>query len=72
MYTLARQLLGCGYDDLTPIQRSVIDLIVDESPTGVHPKLSVDDRTFGQRLADHAGAEAGREDDRGAGHGSLR
>jgi uncharacterized membrane protein len=49
---LARELLGCGYDEVTPVQRSVIDLIANEAPTGVDPQLKHDERTFGQRLAD--------------------
>lgn len=56
---LSHQLLSCHYSDLTPVQRSVIDLIVDEAPTGVHPKLRVDERTFGQRLADQVAAVGG-------------
>lgn len=57
--SLSHQLLGSHYADLTPVQRSVIDLIADESPTGVHPKLLVDERTFGQRLADQVAAVGG-------------
>jgi uncharacterized membrane protein len=56
--TLARELLGCAYGKLTPMQASVIDLIADQAPSGLHPHLRVDDRTFGQRLADHV-AEVG-------------
>ena len=55
---LARELLGCGYADVTPVQRSVIDLIANEAPTGVDPQLKHDDRTVGQRLADRV-AEIG-------------
>jgi len=51
-------LLGCGYDELTPIQKSVIDLIATEAPSGVDPKLSGDDRTYWERLADRV-AEIG-------------
>jgi uncharacterized membrane protein len=50
---LARELLACPYDQLTPVQRSVIDLIATEAPSAVDPKLKVDNRTFGARLADH-------------------
>jgi uncharacterized membrane protein len=56
---LARQLLGCDYEGLTPVQRSVIDLIANEAPSGARPTLNVDDRTFGQRLADHVAAIGG-------------
>lgn len=50
---LAQSLLGKAYDDLSPIQRSVIDLVASESPTRAHPGLAADERTFWERLADH-------------------
>jgi uncharacterized membrane protein len=56
---LAQQLLACDYDKLTPVQRSVIDLIATEAPTGLNPQLQVDERTFGQRLADRVAAVGG-------------
>jgi uncharacterized membrane protein len=56
---LSRELLACRYADLTPIQRSVIDLIVTEAPTASDPVLHADDRTFGQRLADQVAAVGG-------------
>ncbi|MFZ5721761.1 MAG: DUF1003 domain-containing protein [Pseudomonadota bacterium] len=56
---LAHQLLATDYDKLTAIQRSVIDLIVNEEPSAVNPRLRQDDRTFGQRLADHVAAFGG-------------
>jgi uncharacterized membrane protein len=56
---LAQALLGCSYDELTPVQRSVIDLIATESPSGLSPELSGDDRTFWQRLADAIAAVGG-------------
>jgi uncharacterized membrane protein len=56
---LARQLLGCTYEELTPVQRSVIDLIATEAPSGVDPLLKHDDRRFGQRLADRVAAVGG-------------
>ena len=49
---LARELLSCDYNKLTPIQRSVIDLVATEAPTARDPMLHADDRSFGQRLAD--------------------
>jgi uncharacterized membrane protein len=49
---LAQQLLNCAYEELTPVQRSVIDLIASEQPSEVSPRLDVDDRSFGERLAD--------------------
>ncbi len=56
---LAQQLLNCAYADLTPVQRSVIDLIANETPSGVDPKLRHDDRSFGDRLADRVAAVGG-------------
>jgi uncharacterized membrane protein len=56
---LAQDLLSCPYEDLTPVQRSVIDLIATEAPTGLHPKLQIDDRTPGQKLADKVAAVGG-------------
>jgi uncharacterized membrane protein len=56
---LAQELLNCGYEGLTPVQRSVIDLIASESPTGKAPLLKADDRSFGERLADRVAAVGG-------------
>ena len=56
---LSRQLLSCDYEDLTDVQRSVIDLIANEAPTGLSPQLRVDERTPGQRLADRVAAIGG-------------
>ena len=56
---LAKDLLDSSYDALTPVQRSVIDLIANETPTGLHPELRTDDRTFGERLADRVAAIGG-------------
>ena len=56
---LAQALLGCTYDELTPVQRSVIDLIATEAPSGLSPELSGDDRTYWQRLADTIAAVGG-------------
>jgi len=56
---LASKLLGSPYDGLTPVQRSVIDLIATEAPTGLSPELKVDERTRGQRLADRVAAVGG-------------
>lgn len=55
---LARGLLNAGYDDLNPVQKSVIDLIISETPSRA-PGLIHDDRTFGQRLADRVAAFGG-------------
>src|SRR3954466_8149458 len=56
---LAQQLLNCSYAELTPVQRSVIDLIATGAPTGLNPRLHLDERTFGQRLADRVAAVGG-------------
>ncbi len=56
---LAQELLGCAYEDLTPVQKSVIDLIVNEAPSTVNPRLTVDDRGFWDRLADKVAAVGG-------------
>jgi len=55
---LAQQLLACGYDQLSPVQKSVIDLIATEAPSAVDPTLRKDDRTYWERLADRV-AEIG-------------
>jgi uncharacterized membrane protein len=56
---LAGTLLGAAYEDLTPIQRSVIDLIACEEPSGLDPLLRADDRSFWERLADRVAAVGG-------------
>ncbi|MCR5872873.1 DUF1003 domain-containing protein [Phenylobacterium sp. J426] len=56
---LAQELLGCEYDKLTPIQRSVIDLIATESPSAADPELKLDERTPGQKLADRVASVGG-------------
>jgi uncharacterized membrane protein len=56
---LAQQLLACSYEELTAVQRSVIDLIATEAPTGLSPRLQIDDRSFGQRLADRVASVGG-------------
>jgi uncharacterized membrane protein len=56
---LAQQLLGCSYEQLTPVQRSVIDLIANETPSSVDPQLKHDERSFGDRLADQVAAVGG-------------
>ncbi|HYD27683.1 DUF1003 domain-containing protein [Brevundimonas sp.] len=48
---LALGLLGAGYAELTPVQRSVVDLMAAEAPTGVGPSMA-DDRDFWDRTAD--------------------
>jgi uncharacterized membrane protein len=49
---LSQGLLNCAYEALTPVQKSVIDLIANEAPSGLNPELRGDDRTFWERLAD--------------------
>jgi uncharacterized membrane protein len=56
---LALQLLGQIYADLTPIQQSVINLIALEAPSPLHPSLSSDDRTLGERMADRVAKVGG-------------
>ncbi|MBI2262725.1 MAG: DUF1003 domain-containing protein [Caulobacterales bacterium] len=54
---LALGLLAMPYADLTPVQRSVVDLIAAETPTGLTPVLA-DGRSGWDRLADRM-AEVG-------------
>ena len=56
---LAQQLLSSRYDQLSDVQKSVIDLIATEEPSTVDPMLRHDERTFGQRLADRVAAIGG-------------
>jgi uncharacterized membrane protein len=56
---LAHGLLGSDYAGLTPIQRSVIDLIASETPSAVNPALRRDERTFAERLSDRVAAVGG-------------
>ena len=56
---LANDLLGEPYENLSPVQRSVIDLIVNEAPTGLNPSLKVDDRKPAEKLADRVAAVGG-------------
>jgi uncharacterized membrane protein len=56
---LSESLLGKPYEHLTPIQKSVIDLVASESPTKGHPALAADERTFWERLADSVAAVGG-------------
>ncbi|WP_374514925.1 DUF1003 domain-containing protein [Brevundimonas sp.] len=55
---LSRGLLGLGYAELTPVQRSVVDLMAAETPTGHGPAL-VDDRSGWERLADRVAQVGG-------------
>jgi uncharacterized membrane protein len=56
---LSKDLLGCAYEGLTPVQRSVIDLIATEAPTGLDPELKHDERKPSERLADQVAAVGG-------------
>lgn len=56
---LSRELLSAPYCDLTDVQKSVIDLIADEAPTGLNRALVSDDRGFWDRLADRVAAVGG-------------
>jgi uncharacterized membrane protein len=57
--SLAQQLLTCRYDDLNDVQKSVIDLIASEAPSMINPALRRDERSVGERLADHVAAIGG-------------
>jgi uncharacterized membrane protein len=56
---LAKDLLGSAYEALSPVQKSVIDLIANEAPTGLDPLLQVDGRNRSERLADRVAAVGG-------------
>ncbi len=56
---LANGLLSCAYEDLTPVQKSVIDLIANEAPSALRPELQGDDRSFWERLADNVAKVGG-------------
>ncbi|HZZ90390.1 MAG TPA: DUF1003 domain-containing protein [Caulobacteraceae bacterium] len=57
---LSGRLLGKPYEELTPIQKSVVDLVAAEAPSKEHPQISpLDERTFWQRLADNVAAVGG-------------
>jgi uncharacterized membrane protein len=56
---LSQQLLGCPYENLNPVQKSVIDLIANEVPSGVDKSLRHDERKIGERLADQVAAVGG-------------
>jgi uncharacterized membrane protein len=56
---LSQQLLSRPYAALSPVQRSVIDLIANETPTELDPRMKVDDRAPGERLADRVAAVGG-------------
>ncbi|MGH6971013.1 MAG: DUF1003 domain-containing protein [Caulobacteraceae bacterium] len=58
-HDLAESLLGKGYEELSSIQKSVIDLVAAEAPSKEHPALAPDDRTFWERLADKVAAVGG-------------
>jgi uncharacterized membrane protein len=56
---LSRELLSVPYCDLNAVQRSVIDLIAAEAPTGLNEALVADDRGYWDRLADKVAAVGG-------------
>ncbi|MBC7167949.1 DUF1003 domain-containing protein [Phenylobacterium sp.] len=56
---LARKLLDSAYADLTPVQRSVVDLVAREAPTGRGPRLRDEEASLGQQLADRVAALGG-------------
>lgn len=55
---LSEQLLGAPYEQLSPLQKSVIDLLCADQPSGLGAHLNLDDRTYWQKLADRV-AEVG-------------
>ncbi|HEY1752127.1 MAG TPA: DUF1003 domain-containing protein [Caulobacteraceae bacterium] len=58
-HQLSENLLGRPYEALTPIQKSVVDLVASETPSKEHPALCPDERNFWERLADHVAAVGG-------------
>jgi uncharacterized membrane protein len=56
---LAKELLGKPYQELSPVQKSVIDLICADAPADIAEHLKLDDRTFWERLADGVAAVGG-------------
>jgi uncharacterized membrane protein len=56
---LSRDLLATPYADLKAVQKSVIDLIAAEAPTGLNEALVSDDRGYWDRLADTVAAIGG-------------
>jgi uncharacterized membrane protein len=56
---LSRDLLSTPYGELKATQKSVIDLIGAEAPTGLNKALLADDRTYWDRLADKVAAIGG-------------
>jgi uncharacterized membrane protein len=58
-HQLAESLIGKPFDELTPIQKSVIELVASEAPSKEHPAIGPDERTFWERLADHVAAVGG-------------
>lgn len=55
---LALGLLGARFESLSPVQRSVVELIAAEAPTGLTPVLA-DDRSGWDRLADRVAVVGG-------------
>jgi uncharacterized membrane protein len=56
---LCQTLLGRPYEELTDLQKDVIDLVASRTPSKEHPALAPDDRTYWQRLADQVAAVGG-------------
>mgnify|MGYP001195834841 FL=1 len=56
---LSRELLDSPYEDLPPVKRSVIDLMVDKAPSAAGPRVGDDGLSFGERLADRVAAVGG-------------
>ncbi|HZZ36406.1 MAG TPA: DUF1003 domain-containing protein [Caulobacteraceae bacterium] len=56
---LCQTLLGRPYEELSDLQKDVIDLVASRTPSKEHPALAPDDRTYWERLADHVAAVGG-------------
>lgn len=56
---LSRELLDVPYEDLSPVKRSVIDMMVDKAPTARGPHVKSEGASFGDRLADRVAAVGG-------------
>jgi uncharacterized membrane protein len=56
---LCKTLIGKAYQDLTPLQQSVVDLVAAERPSVENPAIRSDDRSFWERLADQVAAVGG-------------
>ena len=56
---LSQMLLKTPYQTLSPVQKSVVDLVCSEGPSPQNPVLAADTRTYWERLADQVAAVGG-------------